>query len=437
MSTPKTPTASKSAGVYQYGPDFSYFVKVLVGSAQQPFYMLLDTGASNTWLMGSHCTSDACKMHSTFDPSTSKTWQTNNNEFLIRYGTGNLTGHVGHDKASLAGMDFDLLFGLANYTADDFKHYAFDGILGLGMGSTATGNFIEMLRASKLLDSLVFGLSLNRDSDGTNDGQITFGGVDKAKYTGDISYNNIPSPQKEDGVWAIPLEGLSVNGKKADVKPTLGYMDAGTSFIFAPPNELAALLKLVPGAKAYDSNGYMAYDVPCDTQVAISVTFAGVTYNIPPQDWVGRTNDTNCVSRLYGYGVNNNTWLFGDAFLKNVYTVFDADKRRIGFAAKPPPPPKPTTTTTSGAGGAAAAGGSGGSATTLAPASLTSLAGQDSSHPIMPGFSSQETSGPGNAQTATGPATAHTTVSWGTRLGASSPYLFAPCIVAAAVAVLG
>lgn len=416
---------SNSAGIYQYGPDYSYFVKVQVGSAQQPFYMLLDTGAANTWLMGSHCVSDACQMHSTFDPSTSTSWRTDNHGFTINYGTGNLTGQVGQDTASFAGLSLDFSFGLANYTANDFKHFAFDGILGLAMSSSATGTFMQTLKAKKLLSSLVFSLSLNRDSDGPNDGQVTFGGIDKSKYTGEIAYSSVPSKQKDDGVWAIPLDGLGVNGVSAGISATLGYIDAGTSFIFAPPAELALLMKLIPGSKAYDSNGYMAYDIPCDTQLAISVTFAGVTYAIPAQDWVARNNETSCVSRLYGYSVNGGTWLMGDTFLKNVYSVFDADQMRIGFASKPAPAPKPSTTSAVV------------SATTVAPAAATSLAGDDASHPIMPGFSSQETAAPGNAQTATGPAAAHSTtvVSRAARLAGGSCAV-ALC-VGAAVALLG
>ena len=38
------------------------------------------------------------------------------------------------------------------------------------------------------------------------------------------------------------------------------------------------------------------------------------------------------------------SWLLGDVFLKNVYSVFDADNKRIGFANKPVAPEVPKTT---------------------------------------------------------------------------------------------
>jgi hypothetical protein len=393
--------------------------------------MLLDTGASNTWLMGSDCKSAACLMHDVFDPSSSKSWRTDKKGFSIEYGSGDLTGTVGQDTASFAGLTMDLSFGLANYTHDDFKHFAFDGILGLSMGPSVTGTFMQTLKAKKLLSSLVVGIFLNRDSDGSNYGQVTFGGVDKAKYTGDISYTDIQSPQKEAGEWAINMDGLSFNGTAATgVTNKLTYIDTGTSFVFAPPDDLAALFKLIPGSTSFKNGDYVEYTVPCDTTLPINLIFSGVSYEISRKDWVGgQKGDNKCISNLYGYEVFAGAWLVGDTFLKNVYSVFDGDKMRVGFAVKPaPPPPKPKPSTT------AVVPASG---TTLPPAGVTSLAGDDAAHPIMPGLNSQETgTAGGSGQTATGAGTAaHTQVNEGRRLGGCLSVL-ALC-VAAVVAVLG
>jgi hypothetical protein len=414
ISEPVTPSANNSAGIYQYGPDYSYFIQVRVGSAQQPFYMLLDTGAANTWLMGSDCPSDACKMHNTFDPSSSKTWATAKNEFSINYGSGDLTGYVGHDTASFAGLTVDLSFGLANYTHNDFKHFAFDGILGLTMSPSVTGTFLQTLRANKSVSPLIFSVSLNRDSDGPNQGQITFGGVDSTKYTGEIGYTNVPDAEKDKGEWAIPMGDLSFNGKSAGLTGgRLGYIDTGTSFVFAPPDDLAALFKNVPGASSYQNGDYIEYQIPCDTRLPIKIAFSGITYEISAEDWVVGKDD-HCISRIYGYTIKAGTWLLGDTFLKNVYSVFDADKMRIGFASKPPPPPKTTSTSVS-------------TATTLGTPA-TGTTSDSTALPFMPGGTGQETSA-GTAETATSPNPEPTHPSSGNRLGSGS-YVSIVCIAA-------
>ncbi|KAK3293451.1 uncharacterized protein B0H64DRAFT_345970 [Chaetomium fimeti] len=420
VSKPATPTAPNSAGIYQYGPDYSYFIRVQVGEAQQPFYMLLDTGASNTWIMGSDCESDACHLHDTFDPSSSKSWRTKNKGFTIQYGSGNLTGSVGQDTATFAGITHDLSFGLANYTTDDFKHFAFDGILGLATSPSVTGTFLQTLREKKVLDSLIVSISMNRASDGGNDGQVTFGGIDKTKYKGEITYHSIGPDQKEKGEWAVTLDDASLNGKSAGLQSKLAYIDTGTSFIFAPPDDLAALFKLIPGSSSSQNGDYMEYQVPCDTTLPIHLSFSGVDYQISADDWVVQRGENKCIASLYGYEVYKGTWLIGDTFLKNVYSVFDADKMRIGFAAKPAPQPKPTSTKVDS------------SATTLAPVATSGAAGNDAAQPIMPGFSGQESRPPGAAPTSTGPGATHTEVNAGSQLRGGM-YGFALCIAVAVV----
>ncbi|KAJ4307164.1 hypothetical protein N0V88_000543 [Collariella sp. IMI 366227] len=406
VSAPADPTTSNSAGIYQYGPDYSYFIKVQVGAAQQPLYMLLDTGAANSWIMGSDCQSDACKIHNTFDSSTSKSWRTDKKPFSIIYGTGSLTGHVGQDTISLAGLTLDMSFGLANYTNDEFKHFAFDGILGLTMSASVTGNFLQTLKSKKLVSSLIVGMSFNRDSDGPNTGQVTFGGVDPAKYTGAISYTPVQSPSKENGDWAIPLDGVSFDGQTAPIASREAYLDTGTSFAFAPPADLAFLFKLIPGSSSGQNGDFVEYYIPCDTSLPITVTFSGVSYDIAAADWVVRKDEKTCLSRIYGYEVRKGTWLLGDTFLKNVYSVFDADKMRIGLAKKPAPSPRPSST------GAPTVA----SATTVSPA-VSTLAGDG--HPIMPGLgSSQGTAVPGSDPTAvSSPAAQGTDVSGGSKVG--------------------
>lgn len=388
--------------------------------------MLLDTGAANTWLMGSHCKSGACEMHNTFDPSSSKSWRTENKDFLIRYGTGNLTGTVGKDTATIAGLKHDFEFGLANYTHEFFKHFAFDGILGLAMSNSVSGTWLKTLKEQKVLSSMIFGVSLNRDSDGVNDGQITFGGVDRAKYTGEISYTDVPPPQKDKGEWVIPLDGVGFDGKSAKTTSTLASIDTGTSYIFAPLDDLDAIFELVPGSRGYQNDLYREYEVPCDTKAPIHLTFSGVKYEILAKDWVEKRSDDSCVGTLYAQieGGSAGQWLVGDTFLKNVYSVFDGDKMRIGFASKAAPP-KPTITS---------AGPAGTTATTTAVTSPPDR--DDAARPIMPGFSSVgESTGVDGGQTTTGPGAEHTDTNSGSRLGGSF-YVSALCI-AAVVAMLG
>ncbi|KAL2139529.1 hypothetical protein VTI28DRAFT_5065 [Corynascus sepedonium] len=436
VSKPATPTTPNSTGIYQYGPDYSYFIRVLVGSTQQPVFMLLDTGAANTWIMGSDCKSAACELHDTFDASSSKSWKLEKTSFAIEYGSGNVSGVVGQDTASFAGITHELEFGLADYTTDEFRHFAFDGILGLGLSDSATGTFLRTLKEKKVLDQIIVSISLNRHSDGPNLGQVTFGGIDKTQYTGEITYHNVGAEQKKKGEWAITLDDVHLNGKAAGIASKPAYIDTGTSFIFAPEKDLDALFKAIPGSTSVEAGDYIEYRVPCDTTLPILLTFSGVNYAISPEDWVvpGGDDNNKCLANLYGHEVNEGTWLVGDTFLKNVYSVFDADKMRIGFAAKPAPSPKPTSS--SPADGASQTSGGGSAVSTPAAG-----ADGESARPFMPGSSSGsgKTAVPESAQTETSAAaSAGSTTQANSGSGPSSgvSYAFALCL-AALLAMVG
>jgi hypothetical protein len=72
------PSQASSAGIDQYGADISYMVEVQFGPGKKTLYLLLDTAAVNTWVMGSSCTTDACTNHNTYGPSDSPSLQVKN-----------------------------------------------------------------------------------------------------------------------------------------------------------------------------------------------------------------------------------------------------------------------------------------------------------------------------------------------------------------------
>jgi Eukaryotic aspartyl protease len=65
------PAAQNSLGIDQDGTDFSYFCAFQFGTSSKTFYLLLDSAAANTWVMGADCTTNACGTHNTLGASDS------------------------------------------------------------------------------------------------------------------------------------------------------------------------------------------------------------------------------------------------------------------------------------------------------------------------------------------------------------------------------
>merc|ERR1712176_586567 len=78
-----------------------YFVEVSLGSDDQKFTMVPDTGSSNLWAYSSNCHAVACRTHSRYNPKTSTTYEAEGNDFNITYGSGSITGYTSVDTAKL------------------------------------------------------------------------------------------------------------------------------------------------------------------------------------------------------------------------------------------------------------------------------------------------------------------------------------------------
>ncbi|KAK2799465.1 hypothetical protein FQN51_006952 [Onygenales sp. PD_10] len=377
---PGSPTTMPhSVPVNTDGADYSYFSVVEVGSERQKMYMLVDTGAASTWVMGTNCTEKACQMHNTFGSEDSKTIKITDIPWDVTYGGGEVEGVMVHDSMSFAGMDLTLSFGSALWTSEQFEHYPMDGILGLGRSSQSIADvptFMQAVQQAGLIEKNIIGVNLQRTSDSGTDGQLVFGDVDKTKFTGGISYTStLPEFENQ---WQIPLEDIFVDGKAIGFEGKSALIDTGTSFILMPIEDAKRLHDLIPDSSYV---GNHEFSVPCSTAMTIEVALSGVKYSISPKDYVGRESvvDGLCISNIIGpKPLGDNEWILGDVFLKNVYAVFDFDENRIGFASREDPDsPSPTSKITPSGSGTPISpiSGPGSSSDAAAPAQTTNGGG--------------------------------------------------------------
>jgi cathepsin D len=318
------------------GQDFSYFSRIEFGSKGKDMWMLLDTGAANTWVMGSNCTTSACLAHNTFGSQDSSTLHVTTAPWSVSYGTGMVQGVTVSDTVAFANYSVELGFGSATVTSNDFNNYPMDGILGLGRTASneiGTPTVMQVLANKNLLQANVLGIHLQRNSEGAKDGQITFGGVDHSKYQGSLSYTTTLSA--DSSLWEIPVGDLAVSGTSCKLTGKSAIIDTGTSYILMPPADAQTLHAQIPGST--NTGGSPNFLIPCSSVATVQFTFSGVSYGIHPKDYMGKADSTGkmCSSNIIGQqAYSANQWILGDVFLKNVYTVFDFDKDRIGFGSK-------------------------------------------------------------------------------------------------------
>jgi len=330
--------------------DSEYYGPVSIGTPPQEFQVIFDTGSSNLWVPSQECNSTkypACKTHNKYDLSKSSTYVEDGRNLLLPYGSGICAGKLVKETISLGGVVLDnVAVGTINREPGEVWEVSpFDGILGLAYPQIAMPVDVddpvlppvdEMMKR-KLLDENKFAFYLatcklpsGTGGDETCDGsQVTFGGVDETKFSGDIHWVSMPKIQEALGYWYVSGSDMKVgdNTVACSKKGCGMVVDTGTSVIVAPAS---FDMSVFPDVSSDCSN--------VDSLPDISITLGGKEFSLGPEFYVLRgADDANendecqlgVISQFVGVP---GMWILGDPFLRKYYSIYDRDQDQVGFA---------------------------------------------------------------------------------------------------------
>ncbi|KAJ7086071.1 acid protease [Mycena belliarum] len=330
--------AKQSSQIDIDGADTTYVADVLIGTPPRSFAIILDSGSGDFWVQSDDCTSEdggGCGNHTFLGSDSSSSFVNTKTPWDITYGSGAASGDIVTDTVVFAGMQLkNYTFGIANSISESFSgDTVADGLMGLGKASLSNQNTptpVQALADAGLINTAITSYRLPRLVDDTNNGEVTFGGLDDSKFDSSTLVTIKTAPNT--GFWIIDLGGVSVNGVDVPIAGNNSLMDTGTTLLVVPADDAAAIHAQIPGAKL--TNGH--YTVPCDTTASVALTFGGKAFTIDPKDLVfagnGRTSG-DCTSGIGAFSdANNNQWLVGDSFLKSVYFSTNADDDTVTLA---------------------------------------------------------------------------------------------------------
>uniref|UniRef100_A0A023GJA7 Putative aspartic protease n=2 Tax=Amblyomma triste TaxID=251400 RepID=A0A023GJA7_AMBTT len=321
--------------------DVQYYGNITLGTPPQTFSVVFDTGSSNLWVPSSKCpdTSPACRIHHKYYRNQSSTYTKNGTHFEIEYGSGSVKGELSGDvfgigEARVKGQTFAEVF---EEDGESFLASKFDGILGLGYPQNAVlgvppafDNMIEQ----GLAEEPVFSFYLDRDAEDPNGGEVVFGGIDKAHYTGDVTY--VPVTRK--GYWQFHMDEIKLSEGATFCKGGCeAIADTGTSLLVGPSRETTEINKAIGATEV----GAGQYVVDCKSLPQLPK----IAFRLNKQDFILRPDDyilkveqqgtTICLSGFTGMDIPppmGPLWILGDMFIGRYYTIFDRGNDRVGFA---------------------------------------------------------------------------------------------------------
>ncbi|KAG9496356.1 hypothetical protein J7337_012943 [Fusarium musae] len=342
----------------------AYYAKLQVGTPPQTEYLKIDTGSPRYSFLDPRnevCKKQGnnCKTFGTFNNKTSKT---------SRYagdGFADALGYVGRgdyleDTIVIGGVSTkNMYFGMtSDYSFPDKLSGNISTILGLSLecgfaGPKCTDRFSsyflpELKNASKI-NYLASSLYLGPDDKKAANARMLLGGAyDKAKIDGDLitvpmvdPFSNALTGGQTNVVNVTSIEVFLTKGNKR-TKETYGkkkvgvpvLLDTGVASWYLTDKTLAPVLRAF-GAKTQPF-GQQYFVVDCkyadskrnDGYIAVEFGVHG-TIKVPLYGVVTKFTDGTC--GVFSASRGDAVSIFGDPFLRNVYTIFDQEKFSISM----------------------------------------------------------------------------------------------------------
>lgn len=321
-----------------------YYGEVIIGTPGDKVRLVFDTGSPSLWVYsGSGWRSwlcPSCWVHNTYHHSRSSTYSPVGKDITINYVSGYMSGYSSQDLLTIGNLSVRV--ELVEATRVPFFSSLmeqFDGILGLSPCPDASCPYFKELTDPVIhsilthLSSPTFSIYLDRSGGGT--GEITFGGTNQDLFYEDSLKMH---PTTTTYTWTLAIESVWV-GEKMLLNYTSNlaeaYIDTGTTLIVGPPMDVRKILA--------EMGIPYGVEVPCSRIRDLpSITFVigGEKYTLTSQDFASLREKplfgpALCSHGFEGIALGGNTWILGDVFLGNYYSLFNLDggnASKIGFA---------------------------------------------------------------------------------------------------------
>ncbi|KAI0733577.1 acid protease [Fomitopsis betulina] len=313
-------------------------VAVQAGDNQTFNEVLVDTGSAILWVGA----------QTAYEPGSYT--EVINQTFSVGYGVGGVNGTAYRDRVTIGGATVQSqIIGDAEWLHGFTLEKPIDGIFGLGpsgsnagevSGSTTTPTFVENLVSEGTIDEPVFGIYVGPLSDDAESaGEITFGGVDESRISGDVQW----FAQTSNLHWTFNATSFKLGNASAEL-PLYATTDTGVLPIGLPFDEFIAALQAYPGSTLDETSlltGGLIF--PGNTSTAdlptLEIGLGSLLFNITgdqyivPQSLYSALNITD--------DGNTHTWLasggpsaltLGQKFLEHAYSAYDMKNKQIGFA---------------------------------------------------------------------------------------------------------
>lgn len=191
--------------------------------------------------------------------------------------------------------------------------------------------FVLNLKDQGIIDKAMFSVNLTDVEDTSQKSTIVIGGYGDEFLEEQIKYVEIYA---QTGYWLVPLKMIKVGKEKIERSSIAAIIDTGTSYILSPNDEIIEVMYWV---SKYSECALIFETLICecaeDTWYQrfpnLEFQIGDYNFNITPKAYFKR-EDNECSLLIRSLG-KKNFWILGDVFIRNFYTIFDMENKRVGF----------------------------------------------------------------------------------------------------------
>ncbi len=319
-----------------------------LGTPPQQLRFMLDTGTLNTWITASACSSDACKLHHSFDPDLSSSFIPGEHPpTSVSFGPWGSMGVVlGHDVCHLAcglegrGKMVALnepmsIYLSVSYNGPQFSALDCDGGLAIpAVPCKQPSALLEQLRRQGIIEHAIASFYFDPVR-GT--GSCVMGAADKSRFDPD-TLNLLPLQPLQGALnylWNLRLDRLEAGGIPVVNTGDL-VLDTGSSRFKGGRAVIGRMIDAITDqgrrpTQVSDADALESYP-------DIDMTLGGKVYTLTPQQYFQHIAPSTWELGVhYLEGLPAELLLVGSVFLDTVYSIFfyetaRPDQKAVGLA---------------------------------------------------------------------------------------------------------
>lgn len=349
-----------------------YVLDLLMGSEKQKVTFKIDTRTSDLWVLPSDgtCSVDSddsdsasasavasepastCSGIGSFNTGKSSSFEANgpqNSRIVFRQNRA-VFGSWGSDNVVIGDV---VIKNASLVVADDSGAYY--GTLGVGLKEQAYGAIIYqfpfqyetfpfLMKTQGIIDKAAYSLYLNEDA---NLGAILFGGVDHAKYSGDLV--TLPILRTMRGLTncatqanysyssvQIALDSITIANGATNIDLTLNeypaIIDLSSAISSLPADVFSNLVTILSGNYDSDKEAYVV-DCGLANNLSMMLSFGGQQISVPMSEVIQNVDDNTCVLSVLESEEISPAVVIGHNFLRHMYVVIDLEDHQVSVAA--------------------------------------------------------------------------------------------------------